>query len=339
AAAAAVWFAGVRLAHYADAVTERTGLGEAFVGALVLGGITSLPEVATTVTASLLGNAALAVNNVFGGVAMQVVVLALADLAVGSRPLSSLSGRPIILLQGVLVCGLLGIAIAGITVGEPSGLPVGAWSAVVLVVAVGAFYLMQSADPDRRWEAKGTFGADNPDQPHSENDGGSPTKPADGLSNEHLTLRMVGVSLIVLVAGFVVARTGDAIAAQTGLGSGLIGFALVAISTSLPEVSTTLTAARFGAYGLAFSNIFGTNVFDVALIFVADLFYPGGPVLNEVGSFAVLGAVLGQIVTLVYLAGIIERRDFVIGRLGPDSLIVILVYSGGLVLLYRLSGG
>jgi cation:H+ antiporter len=174
--------------------------------------------------------------------------------------------------------------------------------------------------------------------PDEREDGKEPRGAARDLSSGQLALRMVGVSLVVLAAGFVVTQTGDAVAAQTGLGSSLVGFVLVAISTPLPEVSTTLTAARFGAYGLAFSNIFGTNVFDLGLIFLADLVYAGGPVLNEVGQFAVLGAVLGLIVTLVYLVGIIERRDAVIWRLGPDSFLVFLLYSGGLVLLYRLGG-
>jgi cation:H+ antiporter len=53
----------------------------------------------------------------------------------------------------------------------------------------------------------------------------------------------------------------------------------------------------------------------------------------------VVGATLGMLVTLVYLAGIIERRDFVIWGLGPDSLLVLLLYGGGLVLLYQLRGG
>jgi cation:H+ antiporter len=72
AAAALVWFAGVRLSSYAEVISDRTGVGKAFIGALMLGGVTALPEAATTVTASVVKNAPLALNNIFGGVAMQV---------------------------------------------------------------------------------------------------------------------------------------------------------------------------------------------------------------------------------------------------------------------------
>src|SRR3546814_17938613 len=100
AAAAAVWFAGSRLARYAASISERTGIGAAFLGLILLGGITSLPEIAVTVTASLAGSAALSVNNLLGGVAAQFVVLAIADAVHGRDAISSGFGQPVTLPQG-----------------------------------------------------------------------------------------------------------------------------------------------------------------------------------------------------------------------------------------------
>lgn len=61
-AVACVWFAGVALTTFADVIAERTNLGRALIGVLLLGLATSLPEIATTATASASGNAALAGN-------------------------------------------------------------------------------------------------------------------------------------------------------------------------------------------------------------------------------------------------------------------------------------
>ena len=63
---------------------------------------------------------------------------------------------------------------------------------------------------------------------------------------------------------------------------------------------------------------------------------PAGPVLNEVGAFSQVAAALGVVVTLFYVAGLIERRDDTIGRLGLDSWAVVATYAGGLVLLFFL---
>jgi cation:H+ antiporter len=126
------------------------------------------------------------------------------------------------------------------------------------------------------------------------------------------------------------------LAEQTGLGASFVGAVLVAIATSLPEVSSTLAAVRLGHLELAFGDIFGTNLFDVAAVALADAVYAGGPVLREVGPFSVCAALLGMLVTGIYLAGLIERRDRVVLRMGVDSLLGLLVYLGGLALLYRL---
>jgi len=81
---------------------------------------------------------------------------------------------------------------------------------------------------------------------------------------------------------------------------------------------------------------FGANLFSILLIFPADVFYRGGPVLNEVGRFSLFAILLGMVLTAIYLAGLIERRKSVVLRMGVDSLLVIFVYVGGLFILYRL---
>jgi cation:H+ antiporter len=112
-----IWFAGVRLERYADTTSERTGLGQAFTGILLPAGATSLPEVATTITAvALLSNPTLAVHNLLGGVTLQLVILAVADRVKGEHgALTFFSPRFVLLLEGVGLLVLLQRAIAGIT--------------------------------------------------------------------------------------------------------------------------------------------------------------------------------------------------------------------------------
>ncbi|MDQ2671027.1 MAG: sodium:calcium antiporter, partial [Gemmatimonadota bacterium] len=141
AAAGAVWIAGTGLARYAAALSDRTGIGKAFVGMLLLGGITSLPEVAVTVSASIGGNAPLAVNNLLGGVAMQVAVLAIADAAFGPRPLSSAIAHPVVLLQGIFSVVLLLVVAIGVGVGDGGVAGVGSWTMAVALLFVASLWL------------------------------------------------------------------------------------------------------------------------------------------------------------------------------------------------------
>ena len=79
-ATVAILAAGTLLSKRADALADRTGMGEAVMGGLFLGAVTSLPGITTSVTAALDGNGELALSNAVGGIAAQTVFLAVADL-------------------------------------------------------------------------------------------------------------------------------------------------------------------------------------------------------------------------------------------------------------------
>jgi cation:H+ antiporter len=140
----------------------------------------------------------------------------------------------------------------------------------------------------------------------------------------------------VLVAGYFLTQSGSALAEQTGLGTNFFGAVALAGATSLPEISTVVAAVRLGRYEMALADIFGTNLFNVLVLFVADLLYDGPPVLSQVGAFAAVGALVAVILTALFLAGMIERRDRTVLRMGWDSLGAILAYGAGLVALYQL---
>lgn len=330
--ALAIWMSGTRLSRYADAIAERTGVGKAFVGALLLGGITSLPEAATTVTAAALGSAALAVNNIFGGVAMQVAILAAADAVVPGHALTARIRKPSVLLQAALLILVLALAAAGIAVGEWSIFGVGVWSTAILGVAILAFFLIHQHKSRETWEPEAS-----PRDAEGEEEGDTRAEESAGeRSTGRLVLLTSAAGVVILVAGFLVARSGEALAGHTGLGESFVGLLLLAVATSLPEISTTLSAARMGQFAMAFSNIFGANILDTAVIFLADLAFAGGPVLGEVGTFSLIGSLLGLMVTGVYLVGLLERRKRVVLGMGIDSLLVLLLYVAGVGLLYTL---
>ena len=113
-------------------------------GALLLGVATSLPEIVTTVAASSLGNAPLAVNNLLGGVSMQLVVLAFVDWwFVRGGTLTFFSPNPVLLLGGVLLILHLAVFIVAVAVGDyalPGG--IGIWPLVLAGVYVLSLYFM-----------------------------------------------------------------------------------------------------------------------------------------------------------------------------------------------------
>jgi cation:H+ antiporter len=186
----------------------------------------------------------------------------------------------------------------------------------------------------RRYEQRPEWIAANKPAEHADTGASLTAAGNPPRSLRGLVLRFVVAALGVLIAGSLVARTGEAIALQSGLGSSFVGATLVAVSTSLPEVSTTFKAVRLGAYGMAVSNILGTNAVSVALLLVGDIAYRGGPILDALDRPALFLAALGVVTTAIYLWGLLERRDKTVLGMGVDSAAVLACYLAGIVVLY-----
>jgi cation:H+ antiporter len=330
-AASVVWFGGVKLTGYAKTICDRTGAQQAFIGVLLLGAIVSLPEMATTIAAATLGHARLAVNILLGGIAAAMVILAVTDALTGDEPLSSDISHPVVVLQGILVVLFLAIAASGIVVGDAPLAGVGMWTSALLAFYV-LFILLA-----KRYGTRETWTARDRSTAHAGRLEPAPTK-AHGSERSiaQISFLVMLAAVAILGSGFVLAGTGEALAQQTGLGASFIGMLLGGVATSLPEVSTTVSAVRLGQYEMAFADAFGTNLFSVMLLFVADLAYNGGPILNEVDRFSLFATLLGILLTSVYLAGFVERRRKSILWMGIDSVVVLIAYAGGLVILFFL---
>jgi cation:H+ antiporter len=331
AAAAVVWAAGTRLAKYADTIAERTSLSKAFLGAVLLGVATSLPEIATTVTAALIGNAELVTGNLFGGVALQIAILAVVDAVAVRGALTHFTPQPILLFQGVMLVLLLAVSIAGAATGDPLSIGgVGLTSILLMAGYLVTVWLSQNEDYLPRWRAT------NPPKERDGADDASQANESREMTNARLHGSVAVAGALILVAGWALAETGDALAAQTGLGATFVGVVLVAASTSMPELSTSLGSIRQGNHQMAVSNILGTNCLEVALFFVADAAYRGGPILGATNRSALFAAAIGMVVTCIFLVGLLERRDRTVLRMGVDSLLVLIVYAIGIGGLYFL---
>lgn len=329
-AALTVWICGRSLTLQAEVLAQRTGLGKAFVGVLFLGVATSQPELATTISASLNNHPALAGTNLLGGVAMQIAVLALIDgLALKNRALTHFSPNPVFLMQGVWLILLLAIAIAGITT-SGYGLAMGSvdfWSWVLAGVYILGLLIMYRYESRSPWQPVG-------EKPGKEPEGRSASSRYQERATITLFSGFAAASVVVFASGYVLAVTASRLTELTGVSETFVGAVLVAFATSLPELSTTYSAVKLGAYAMAVGNIFGTNALELALFLPADLAYGAGSIFSAMEQRAAFIAALGIVLTCVYVWGILERRDRTLCSLGMDSATILLLYVAGMALLY-----
>jgi cation:H+ antiporter len=156
----------------------------------------------------------------------------------------------------------------------------------------------------------------------------------DKIAMRTALTRYAVTGLVVVLAASFLPRLGERIAAETGLGQAFVGNLFIAITTSLPEIVVSLAAVRMGAVDLAFGNVLGSNIFNMCILALDDIFFAPGPILaaahpsHLISVFAVVAMYAMLLVGLTYQA---LRKRLV---LAWDTAGILVVYVITLLLLY-----
>jgi len=321
-----VAIAGTRMAKVADRIADKTGLGEAIVGAVLLGGSTSLSGIVTSVTAAASGHPNLAVSNAVGGIAAQTAFLTMADIAYRRVNLEHAAASATNLTQGALLMTLLTIPLLASTIPGVEILQIHPAS-IALIAAYGfGLRLVSIARSQPMWGPKQTEATQRD------------TEDAEDIEQglRGLVTRFVFLALVTGSAGFVVAQSGVALSQQTGLSESVVGGLFAAVSTSLPELVTSVAAVRQGALMLAVGDIIGGNSFDILFLAFADFAYRDGSIYRALDRSQQFLVSLTMLMTGILLLGLLRRQRQGIARIGFESASILLIYLGGFALLFFL---
>ncbi|HUV87322.1 MAG TPA: sodium:calcium antiporter [bacterium] len=323
ACTAVIVYAGSRLSKYGDIIAEKTGLGRLWVGALLLAAVTSLPELVSGVAAvTVFDLPDIAVGGVLGSCMFNLLILSLVDAMTGRKPIYTgvNEGHVISAGFGVLLLGLIAV---NIYLGGT--FPAVGWICVfsfvyfaLYVVAMRVLFLYNK----RRIAAVVREMAEE-------------LRYRDVTAKRAYALYAVNAVVIVLAAAYL-PHLGERIAAMTGFGQTFVGSFFIALSTSLPELVVTVAAIRLGAVDLALGNLFGSNLFNIAILAVEDFLYFKGPLLGAASDAHVVTAGVAIAMTAAAIVGLTYRtikRPFF---LAWDSMGILGLYFMGQVILYVL---
>jgi cation:H+ antiporter len=324
ATALVIIVAGVRLARYGDVLGEKTGLGRNWIGVVLLAATTSLPELFTGFGATALAPLPdIALGDVLGSCMFNLLILSLMD-AVQPEPLSTRAhqGHALSIGFGLL---LIGVAGTGLVFDEriPSIGWVGLYSPVLIALYFVAMRVIFTHERQRRLlETR---------------------EVAEELRYGQTTLQSAILhyslaAVAVIAAALWLPRLGAELARQTGLGEAFVGSLFVAITTSLPEIVVSLTAVRIGALDLGIGNVLGSNLFNLLILGLDDVFYRQGPLMADAGaghSLSVAAIVMMYALFLIGLTYKVMTKRFVVTW---DSAAIAGVYVTAIVLSYLLRG-
>lgn len=329
--AAVVALAGTFLARSADQIAEITQVGRLLIGSVLLAAATSLPELTVDISAVRQGMPDLAAGDLFGSSLMNLLILAVLDLAhrSGGKMLSrEAAAHALSATLSIALTALAGLAILTTPrLPGPSLLGIGIWSWGILVaylLGVRMIFL------DQRVSARASA------------DAAEATKPAEGGKNplqpplwKPVVVFAVATFLLFL-AGPRLAHTAGQLADLSGLGKTFVGTTLVALCTSLPELVASITALRMNSFDLVIGNVFGSNAFNMILFLPLDAAHPGSFFADISQSHGVtsLAVILATGVAVLGQLYHVEKRRRIVE---PDALLMLLILGGALFLVYRLS--
>jgi len=321
-AAIVIAVVGSRLTTIADRLADRTGWGEAIVGATLLGAATSLPGITASVTAAWDGKAQLALSNAIGGIAAQTAFLAIADLVYRKANLEHAATSVPNMMQASLLVFLLTMMIFTIATPPLAFFGVHPVTPLLFLTYIGGLKAVQLSKENPMWKPMQT------DRTHSDEPDEQETPASDDWK---LWCQFAVFALLTMVAGYAVTKAVSTMLAHYDwLGESAAGAFMTAVATSLPELVTSIAAVRRGALQLAVGGIIGGNCFDTLFAAVADIFYRDGSIFH-----AATAANTGQIdremtliasaiaMTTLLLAGLLFRQR---KGIGFESIGVILVY-------------
>ena len=318
--AGAIVLAGVFLVKFADQIAEATKLGRLLVGSLFLAAATSLPELFVDISAVQHDMPDLAVGDLFGSSLFNLLILAIGDLlhkgksTVFSRESAA---HALSASMSITITAVAGMAIfLAPRVNEYAIGPIGLGTIAIVIVYVMSIRMIY-------FDQKTSLAASEL----------TTVKNPENVSLPRALSGYIISAVVILIAAPYLAEAAGKIAELSGLGKTFVGTTLVALSTSLPELVSTITAIRIGAFELALGNIFGSNAFNMLILVPLDFFHKG-PILAAVSPMHTFTSLSVVLITSVAVMGqlyqVEKRKRFI----EPDAFLVITLVLLSLFVLF-----
>jgi len=326
-AALLICLVGTRITTLADQLADRSGIGEALMGGVLLGAITSMSGSVLSVTAAWNGHPELAVSNAIGGMAAQLAFLAVADLCYRNANLEHAAASTENMLQGTVLLCLLSVLLVAIYSPQWKIFHIHPGTVLLLLGYAYGIRLVQQGKHSPMWKP-----TDTKDTREDVREKGNMK-----LSMWRLWTEFAVMALLLALLGWQLQIAAVNISLGSGISHALMGGVLTAITTSLPELVTSIAAVRRGALTLAVSGIIGGNAYDSLFVAFSDIAYLPGSIYHTVSDRLVFWIAVNCLMTSILLLGLLFRERRGIGGIGFESALTLLVYLAAATLL--VSGG
>ena len=317
-----IGFAGVKLSRYGDIIAEKSGLSRGWIGLILMATVTSLPELVTGVSSVTVANVPdIAVGDIMGSCVFNLLIIVVLDFLYRKESVYTRARQGNVLSAGygIALIGFAGFNLLLYRAGTfPSLGHVGLYTPIILLL-----YLMAMRSLYRYEQEKVSEYVEDRVELHPD------------MSLKQAVQGYVMAAVVVVAAGIWLPFVAKDLAEVMGWGQSFVGTLLVAAVTSAPEVVVTVAALRIGAVDMAIGNLFGSNLFNIAILAIDDLFYLQGPLLADVSITHATSAFSAMMMSGLAVVGLVLRPvSRVFRTVSWISLLLLVIYLLNTLFLY-----
>jgi cation:H+ antiporter len=246
-------FLSIKLSYYADLLWKTSKIKGALIGGIILAGLTSLPELVTCLSAIFIGNPHLAVGDILGSNIFNIFIICVFDIFFISKMIFHKTSNSHSLVYFLLVINYIFIYLFFKGIFDKTILNIGIPS--IIIVFTYFLYIYKLSKKEEQLEKQLLYS-----------------------EGRNITLKFIIVAVSMLFTSVFLTLTVNGIAINhPHFSSSLIGAILLGITTSLPEVITFYALINLNSYNMALSNIVGSNLFNLLVLSIGDIFFTSRP--------------------------------------------------------------
>lgn len=298
---AVIVFLSMKLGKYVDIIDAKSNISGAFIGGVMLAAVTSLPELFTSLTAVwIVHENSMIIGNILGSDLINLAFFGFMLLIFG-QGLRKGEFNKFYYVALFVALGMYALVAIGLTLSEYMQFT---WFSVISPAVLVLYILFINKTPK-------TSEADD-------------EKADEGITLKQAVTRFIVCAAVLIAASIAMTYFTDLVSDKLSLGKTFAGALFLGVATSLPELISSVTLCHRGNFNAAAGNIIGSNIFNFAILFVADVFsfMPNSSEIYIFNTDSMWLLILGVIATVATFCMMLVRN-----KLMPRKGALIGVYA------------
>lgn len=292
----------VKIAYYANSMDNKSNINSSFIGGILLAGITSLPELVTCLTATFISNPYLAIGDIIGSNIFNIFILAVFDIIFIKKMFFNKISHRYIYVNALLI--YIYVVLIDSFIHKESGILFNVGFPSIIIISFYFVYLFFLSNIKTKSEIK---------------------KVDNTVKNVKVKFTVTAIVLVIVSVGLIYSADHLALT-NPRFSSSIIGAFLIGITTSLPEVVSVYTLIRINSFNLAFSNIIGSNMFNLLILAVADILFKTGSIYFFGDNQSLIISKVNLYASIIFFIYIMRQKSWCKITYIVPSIIVVLAY-------------